>query len=207
MICVHTYNGVTNEAIVLHWPVWTTWWDFKKQWAGALLIVKCCCFVQKWLLVTQFWTSLSEEEEKERIGCLATFWFNTFAVLFCATRHVVDHENTWRRMVCCIIIYYVSALSLHIESTDSMILWKWTDFHEGGSNMLPLPCSSDYCPAIGTMFDKYFRSCYNFLKRQFTMISCMQVRKPSPTWKSSDFCQMHLVILNHSMIPKVGGVN
>ena len=78
-------------------------WDFKKQWAGAILIVKCCCFVQIWLLVMQFWTGLSEEE-KERIGCLATFWFSTFAVLFLATRHVVDHENTWRRMVCCLYI-------------------------------------------------------------------------------------------------------
>jgi len=39
-------NGVTNKAIVLQWLVW----DFKvvkKWWAGALLSVKCCCFVQK----------------------------------------------------------------------------------------------------------------------------------------------------------------
>jgi len=35
-------KGVTNEAIVLQWPVWTTLWDF-----GALLSVKCCYFVQK----------------------------------------------------------------------------------------------------------------------------------------------------------------
>ena len=62
-------NGVTNEAIVLQWLVRTALWDFKvvkKQWAGALLSVKCCCFVRKsfeW--VTQFWTSPSKEEEEE----------------------------------------------------------------------------------------------------------------------------------------------
>ena len=43
-------NGVAKEAIILQWVVWTTLWDFKpgkKQWAGALLRGKCCCFVRK----------------------------------------------------------------------------------------------------------------------------------------------------------------
>jgi len=43
-------NGVTKEAIVLQWAVWTASWDFKpgkKRWASALLSGKCCCFVWK----------------------------------------------------------------------------------------------------------------------------------------------------------------
>ena len=35
-----------------------------------------------------------EEEEEEIFGCLATFWFGTFAMHFSATGHVVHHENT-----------------------------------------------------------------------------------------------------------------
>ena len=52
MICAHAYtwrkNGVAKEAIVLQWAVRTTSWDFKpgkKQWAGAQLSGKCCCFL------------------------------------------------------------------------------------------------------------------------------------------------------------------
>ena len=64
-----------------------------------------------------------------------TLWFSTFVMLFCATRHVVGHEaheNEWHYVIkaynftCfegffCIIIYCVSALSLHIESTMILI--------------------------------------------------------------------------------------
>ena len=50
--CVHVKkNGVAKEAIVLQWAVRTASWDFKpgkkKQWPGALLSGKCCCFVWK----------------------------------------------------------------------------------------------------------------------------------------------------------------
>ena len=107
----------------------------KKRWAGALLSVKCWCFVQK-RLSTQFWTSQSEQEENH-FGLQVTFWFGMFAMLFWATGRVVYHENTRRWTVrCyqvqvyrfwdfeslfCIIIYCVSMLSLHIESINSMI--------------------------------------------------------------------------------------
>ena len=49
--CVHVKkNGVVKEAIVLRWAVRITSCDIKlgkKQWAGALLSEKCCCFVRK----------------------------------------------------------------------------------------------------------------------------------------------------------------
>jgi len=46
----HEVNDVAKEATVFQWVVWTTSWDFKpvkKRWTGALLSVKCCCFVRK----------------------------------------------------------------------------------------------------------------------------------------------------------------
>ena len=85
-------------------------------------------------------------KKEKHFGRLMTFWFGTFAMLFSATGCVVRHENTQKWTVgcynglkgscfgdferfVCISIYCVSALSLHIESTDSMIqicvgLWK-----------------------------------------------------------------------------------
>ena len=80
---------------------------------------------------TQIWTSPSEEEK--HFGRLVTFWFGTFAMLFSTTGCVVRHKNTRRWTVgvitayklavleiweICISMYCVSALSLHIESTD-----------------------------------------------------------------------------------------
>ena len=141
-------NGVVKEAIVLQWAVRiaSQWHDFKpgkKRWASALLSEKCCCFVRKHReRFTQIWTSPSEEEkeeEEEDFGRLVTFWFGTFAMLVSATGCVFRHENTRRWKVgcynglwvscfgdfekfVCISIYCVSALSLHIESTDSMIV-------------------------------------------------------------------------------------
>jgi len=52
----------------------------KRRWADALLSVICCCLVKE----SQFLTSPSEEDEKERkiFGCLATFLFGIFAMLF-----------------------------------------------------------------------------------------------------------------------------
>ena len=94
--------------------------------------------------VTQIWTSLSEEEEEDEgeeeekhFGRLVTFWFNAFVMLFSTTGCVFRHENIRRWTVgcynglyvscfgdfekfVCISIYCVSALSLRIESTESM---------------------------------------------------------------------------------------
>jgi len=33
-----------------------------------------------------------KKNEEKHFGRLATFWFSTFAMLFCPTRHVVGHE-------------------------------------------------------------------------------------------------------------------
>jgi len=48
--CIKVWNGIAIEAIVTKWPVQTASWDFKvvkEWWGGALLSVKCCCFVWK----------------------------------------------------------------------------------------------------------------------------------------------------------------
>jgi len=84
-------------------------WDFKvvkKWWAGALLTVKCCCFVRKpreshTILNYPIWRRRRWRKKQKHFGCLPTFWFSTFASLFCLTTHVVGHENTWTGMVCC----------------------------------------------------------------------------------------------------------
>jgi len=69
----------------------------KKRWAGALLSVKCCCFVQNHCeRVTQFWTSPSERRRRKK-----TFWpsgnflVSTFLMLFHSTWCVVGlkHSN------------------------------------------------------------------------------------------------------------------
>ena len=41
---------------------------------------------------------LKKKKEEKHFGHLATFWFDTFVMLFCPTRHVVGHEvleNKW----------------------------------------------------------------------------------------------------------------
>ena len=64
-----------------------------------------------------------------------TSWFDTVAMPFCITRHVVDHdEDEWSTDIKAykldlerffgIVIYCVSTLSLHTESTDSMIIMQ-----------------------------------------------------------------------------------
>ena len=35
-----------------------------------------------------------KKKARKTFGCLATFWFDTFLMLFHATRYVVGHENT-----------------------------------------------------------------------------------------------------------------
>ena len=72
----------------------------KKQQAGALLSVKCCVKTHH-ESVMQFWTRPTEEEEqrKKTFDHLVTFWFGSFMLLFCNTRSLAGHENTWRWMV------------------------------------------------------------------------------------------------------------
>ena len=79
-----------------------------------------------------------KKKKEKHFGRPTTFWFGTFAILFSTTGCVVCHENTRRWTVgwynglevscfgdfekfVCVSIYCVSALSLHIESTNSMI--------------------------------------------------------------------------------------
>jgi len=35
-----------------------------------------------------------KKKKEKHFGCLVTFWFGTFAMLFCATGCVFRHENT-----------------------------------------------------------------------------------------------------------------
>ena len=37
---------------------------------------------------------MMKKKKEKQFGHLATFWFGTFAMLFCATGCVVHHENT-----------------------------------------------------------------------------------------------------------------
>jgi len=73
VVFAHAENAVTSEAIVDECLISSTSREFKvveKRWAGALLSLKCCCFVWKpsWKHDHTIWTSPSEEEEKK------TFW-------------------------------------------------------------------------------------------------------------------------------------
>jgi len=42
-----------------------------------------------------------EKEEEKHFGRFFAFWFDTFVMLFYATRGLVGHENTRRWMLCC----------------------------------------------------------------------------------------------------------
>ena len=71
-------NGIANEAIALEWVVSRALWDFKvvkKQCAGVLLSVKCCCFMWKLSCESHaIWTSPSENEERKTFDFrLSTF--------------------------------------------------------------------------------------------------------------------------------------
>ena len=102
-MCTSEENCITFEPMLL-WPVWTTLWDFN-VWKSdepvhVLLGVKCCCFVASFpgsspafCCVLYIWTSPSEENEQEEGNRLATLWLSAFAVLYCATRHVVGNQK------------------------------------------------------------------------------------------------------------------
>jgi len=106
-------------------------WDFKVVcWYGALLSGKCCCFV--WILSWKsyvIWTKPSEEEEE-------TFWPSGGFLVWYFHNALLHHWgcSSWKhsqmngillqRFISLLflrfwenIIYCVSALSLHIEST------------------------------------------------------------------------------------------
>jgi len=66
----------------------------KKRWAGALLsenAVLCenHCESRKFELAR-----LKKKKKEKHFGCLVTFWFGTFVMLFSAIGCVVRHENT-----------------------------------------------------------------------------------------------------------------
>ena len=68
----------------------------KRQWAGALLSINCCCFVWKPLWrVPQFWTSPCKKniEEERKKNILAIWWLSGSLLLWCTTRHVVGYEK------------------------------------------------------------------------------------------------------------------
>ena len=57
---VNVKKSIVKESIVLQWAVRIASCDFKpgkKRWAGALLSVKCCCFVRKPSWKRTFWPS------------------------------------------------------------------------------------------------------------------------------------------------------
>ena len=92
------------------------------------------------------WKSQEKEDEgKKHFGHLATFWFGTLVMFFHATGHVVHHENTRRGTVWCykgLAMYKLAVFEIlrdffvlsyigcphypyvHIESTDSMIIFR-----------------------------------------------------------------------------------
>ena len=105
----------------------------------------------------QVWTSPSEEEDEKHFGHLATFWFGTFAMLISRYNSLPfifecfswqKCTQWWLQVSCfwdferfsCISIILRSALSLHIESINSMIamtqlagnhwkmVWDWSQF-------------------------------------------------------------------------------
>ena len=99
----------------------------RKWWAGAMFSIKCCCFCVKTTVKEAYsfkLACLKKKKKKEKhFGCLATFWFGTFMMLFWASGHLVHHETLkdeqymvvsllflrfWE--IFCNIIYCVSAL-------------------------------------------------------------------------------------------------
>jgi len=83
-------NAVENEAIILEWVVSSTLLGFKvvkRQWAGPLLSVECCCFVQRpciWRESHNFELAHLKKKMNERkyFGRLVTFWFSSFTMSF-----------------------------------------------------------------------------------------------------------------------------
>ena len=134
-----------EKALVLQWLVWTASWDFK----AVKKVMGWCTAQQKMLLFcVKIIVKVSRKFElarlkKERKKTFFFVWQLSGLVLifrdfFCATRSLEGHENTWIWIVCCyksfqilmfwdferfycIILYCVFMLSLHVESTDSLI--------------------------------------------------------------------------------------
>ena len=73
----------------------------RKQWAGALLSAKCCCFFANTIVKESHKFELAclkkkKKKNKMHYGHLANFLFGTFVMPFSATGCVVHHENTRR---------------------------------------------------------------------------------------------------------------
>ena len=101
-----------------------------------------------------------KKKKEKHFGCLATFWFGTLVMLFRATRCLAGDENTPRWMVhryeaytCKFTVfeifrdlscmYCMSALSLCIESTNSMIAVVCV--HLNCFMLSSLPCFYAFC--------------------------------------------------------------
>jgi len=72
----------------------------KKRWAGVLLsgnaAVLCKNHVKESCKFEPARLKKKKKKKEKHFGHLATFWFGTFAMLFCATGYIVRHENTRR---------------------------------------------------------------------------------------------------------------
>ena len=106
----------------------------KKRWAGALLSVKCCCFVRKTSWKCHSFEKKKKERKKNilvvwRLSGLVLLWclFTPLGMLFlmkaledewyiAVKAYSLPFLRVWEIM--CIIIYCVSALSLCIKSTE-----------------------------------------------------------------------------------------
>ena len=117
-------------------PYFSDWFELRgcdKQWASALLSVKCCCFGQNYCKSVDLAHLKKNKKEERRTVWLfgdVLVWY--FRDDFCATSCAVGYANTRRRMVCFIKAYkfaffeifmYYHILhvcpTLHLEPTDS----------------------------------------------------------------------------------------
>jgi len=92
-------NGITNEAIVLQWLVWSTLWETSRLWTRWGLcwqsrhipsfLDQFVIWISAWAVyynIYRFWPS-------------GYFLVGTFTILFHTTGCDVHHENTQRWMV------------------------------------------------------------------------------------------------------------
>jgi len=114
------------KHLVKHWS-----WEKMMGWCTARckMLLFCAKIIVR--------GSHSIESAHLRKPILVTFWFATFSVMlfFCVTRSLVGHENTknewymyikaYKFKICEIVIYCMSMLSLHIETTNFMIVYMF----------------------------------------------------------------------------------
>jgi len=86
-MCMHTgeENGITNEAIVLQWLVWSILWDFKVVMGWCTTQCKMLLFCVKTIVKESHNFELAHLKKKRRrnkekhFGCL---WFGIFAMFY-----------------------------------------------------------------------------------------------------------------------------